>query len=199
MGETLFGEEFVGKLIVFNLGVEIAIWTVGVMILVGGHLSLWRLVNPPVVALVVALALTAGGGRDALPSFAFAIIDALAACAIPLGLLLIGGSISELLRERRSGTGLRIELGAVLTRLVLIPAVFMMVVCLGLFPRNLEWLGKALVVQASMPAGIFAIVVVKSYDEDTGTALRAILATLAGCLVTMPAWLALGLRMLSGE
>ena len=62
----------------------------------------------------------------------------------------------------------------------------------------MEWLGEALVVQASMPAGSFAIVVVKSYDGDAGTALRAILATLAGCLVTMPEWLALGLTILSG-
>ena len=199
VGEALFGEGFVGKLIVFNLGVEIAIWTVGVMILVGGPPSWRRLVNPPALAIAVALAMTAVGGREALPPFIFNVIDALAACAIPLGLLLIGGSISELLRERRRDAGLRVELGAVFTRSALIPAVFVVVVGLNLFPPNLEWLGEALVVQAAMPAGIFAIVVVKSYEGDAGTALRAILATLVGCLVTMPAWLALGLSLLSGE
>ena len=196
VGETLFGPEFVGKLIVFNLGVEIAIWTVGVMILVDGVPSWRRLVNPPAVAIAVALALTVVGGREVVPSFLFDVVDALAACAIPLGLLLIGGGISELLRERKTENGFRLEFGAIVTRLVLIPAVFIAIVALNAFPANLEWLGEALVVQAAMPAGVFAIVVVKSYDGDAETALRVILASLAGCLATMPVWLAIGLKIL---
>ena len=197
VGEALFGEAFVGKLIIFNLGVEIAIWTVGVMILIGGTPSWRRLVNPPAVAIVLATVLTAVGGRAGLPSFVFEIVDALAACAIPVGLLLIGGSVLDLLREKKGGTGLRVEAGAVAVRLMLVPAVFMTVVALAPFPHDLFWLREVLVVQAAMPAGVFAIVIVKSYDGDTGIALRTILATLAGCLITMPAWLSLGLRILS--
>jgi hypothetical protein len=127
----------------------------------------------------------------------FEIVDALAACAIPVGLLLIGGSVLDLLREKKGGTGLRVEAGAVAVRLMLVPAVFMTVVALAPFPHDLFWLREVLVVQAAMPAGVFAIVIVKSYDGDTGIALRTILATLAGCLITMPAWLSLGLRILS--
>ena len=70
------------------------------------------------------------------------------------------------------------------------------IVALAPFPPDMSWLREVLVVQAAMPAGVFAIVIVKSYDGDTGIALRTILVTLAGCLITMPTWLSLGLRML---
>ena len=71
------------------------------------------------------------------------------------------------------------------------------IVALAPFPHDHLWLREVLVVQAAMPAGVFAIVIVKSYDGDTEIALRIILATLAGCLITMPAWLSLRLKMLS--
>jgi len=197
VGEALFGEAFVGKLIIFNLGVEIAIWTLGVMILIGGTPSWRRLVNPPAVAILLAFALSSVGGRSVVPSFAFEIVDALAACAIPVGLLLIGGSVLDLLRDKKGDTGLRVEVGAIAVRLIFVPAVFISIVALAPFPQDLFWLREVLVVQAAMPSGVFAILIVKSYDGDTGIALRTILASLAGCLFTMPAWLSLGLRILS--
>ena len=44
---------------------------------------------------------------------------------------------------------------------------------ISLFMRQL-----ASLIQAAMPAGIFAIVIVKTYDADTKTAMRAIMATM---------------------
>lgn len=197
VGETLFGEAFVGKLIIFNLGVEIAIWTVGVMILIGEAPGWRRLVNPPAVAIALAMLLSSVGGREGLPSFVFEIVDALAACAIPVGLLMIGGSVLDLMREKDGETGLRVEAGAVAVRLLFVPAVLIGIIALSPFPHDLLWLREVLVVQAAMPAGVLSIVVVKSYNGDTGIALRVILATLAGCLITMPIWLILGIRIIS--
>ena len=53
--DAVFGSSFVGKLLVFNLGVEIAIWGVGVILLGGGAMGFARLLNPPILALVAAL------------------------------------------------------------------------------------------------------------------------------------------------
>ena len=196
VGETLFGEDFIGKLIVFNLGVEIAIWTVGVIVLVGGRPSWRRLINPPSISIICAGALTFLGGREAVPEFLFLIVDSLAACAIPLGLLLIGGSVSELWQERKPSDNLRPELCGVYTRLLIVPAIFLIAVAILPFDGQYKWIAEALVVQAAMPAGIFAIVVVKSFDCDESVALRVILATLLGCMLTMPAWLAIGIKLL---
>lgn len=199
VGESLFGEEFLGKLILFNLGVEVAIWTVGIVLLLGKKPGLGRLLNPPTVAIAGAWALTSWGGWEAAPCFAFSVVDALAACAIPVGLLLIGGSVSELLKERNHGGNLKVELAGICSRLVLVPAVLVGAAAWVPFAPEVEWLRHTLVVQAAMPAGVFALVVVKSYGGDALVALRVILATMAGCILTLPFWLALGLKLTGSE
>ena len=87
--------------------------------------------------------------------------------------------------------------GAGVVRLMFLPALFMAIVALASFPNDLLWLRQVLVVQAAMPAGVFAIVIVKSYECDTEIALRVIIATFAGCLITMPFWLSVGIKILS--
>lgn len=195
VGESLFGEAFLGKLILFNLGVEVAIWTVGVVLLVGVKPSWSRLLNPPTIAIAASWTLTHFGGWNALPASARAGIDGLAACAIPLGLLLIGGSVSELLKKRTPKRSLKVELAGACSRLVFVPAVFILAAAWVPLPDGMEWIRQALVVQAAMPAGVFALVVVKSYEADTMTSLRVILASMAGCILTLPFWLALGLKL----
>ena len=53
-------------------------------------------------------------------------------------------------------------------------------------------MAQVLVVQAAMPAGVFALLVVKSYKESSETSIRAIMATMVGCLLTLPAWIYVG-------
>jgi predicted permease len=67
--ERLFGRDTLGVLFVFNVGCEAAIWTVGILMLAGVSLREgWRRVlNPPVYALVLALALNLSGGDAWLP------------------------------------------------------------------------------------------------------------------------------------
>jgi predicted permease len=60
----------------------------------------------------------------------------------------------------------------------------------------MNWLKDILIVQIAMPAGIFAIVIVKNYMGDTETAMRVILSTMIGCLLSTPIWLLLGLKFL---
>jgi predicted permease len=63
-------------------------------------------------------------------------------------------------------------------------------------PEEMNWLKDILIVQIAMPAGIFAIVIVKNYKGDTETAMRVILSTMIGCLLSTPIWLLLGLKFL---
>jgi predicted permease len=69
---------------------------------------------------------------------------------------------------------------------------------IGPIPEDMIWLKKVLIVQAAMPAGIFALVVVQIYDGDRTTAMRSIMASILGCLVSLPLWLILGLRLVEG-
>jgi len=60
-------------------------------------------------------------------------------------------------------------------------------------PPTMEYLREVLVVQAAMPAGVFALLVVNSYGQRSDVGLRAILATMVACLVSLPMWVYFGL------
>ena len=55
-----------------------------------------------------------------------------------------------------------------------------------LIPFEMDWMSKVLIIQAAMPAGDFAVVVVGNYSGDRDTAMRSIIVTMVLSLVTLP-------------
>ena len=193
---SIFGEQIIAKIILFNLGVETAIWTLGVWILASNQFRFSRLVNPPIISIILAVSVREIGGEEIVSSFAWEIISLLGGCAIPIGLLLIGGNFADLIGKFRLSDGNKVEISAILVRLVLVP---FLIFCYALFapmPEEMNWLKDILIVQIAMPAGIFAIVIVKNYKGDTETAMRVILSTMIGCLLSTPIWLFMGLKFI---
>ena len=193
---SLFGEEILSKFIVFNLGVEIAIWSVGILFLSSSGFKFSRLLNPPAISILLALLVKNFGAENLIPSFAWEVVKMLGACSIPVGLLLIGGNVFDLAKGFKFSTGYKVELSSIFVRLLLFPSMMLLYVWVGPIPEEMTWLRKILVVQAAMPSGIFALVVVQIYNGDRATALRTIMASTLGCLLTLPIWLMLGLGLL---
>lgn len=214
---ALFDEQTVGVLFVHNLGVEIAMWTVGIIVVSGGLDSGWwrRLFNPPAVAIAVALVinglmeLTRGWGVFADASATPGVLAALAsvvsgavghvvamlgACAIPMGVLLTGATVADFLREAKLISGGRVIAGSCALRLAILPALFLALAWV-LVPASLE-LKRVMVLQAAMPAAIFPIVLARHYHGDVSTAVRVAVGTSLVGLVTMPLWLSAGLWLL---
>ena len=52
VASLVFGSELVVKIILFNLGVEVAIWTVGILLLTSSKLELRKIINPPAVSVL---------------------------------------------------------------------------------------------------------------------------------------------------
>lgn len=188
----VFGHELVVKIILFNLGVEVAIWTVGILILTRSGLNIRKILNPPAVSVLVALILQALGGKDLFPNFAWETLSLIGNCSIPMALMIIGASFYDLLKGYRPSPRYRVEFGAILTRGLLVPSIFLLYAIYGWVPDQMSWIANILVVQAAMPAGVFALVVVKKYEQDAQTGLRAIMATMLSCLISLPAWLWIG-------
>jgi len=128
-----------------------------------------------------------------IPQPLWELVSMLGQCSIPLGLMVIGAAFYDLLKGYRIGDGTKIELGAILSRNLLIPAVFVSYAAYGWMPPTMEYLREVLVVQAAMPAGVFALLVVNSYGQRSDVGLRAILATMVACLVSLPMWVYIGL------
>jgi hypothetical protein len=95
---ALFDRDVVGVLLVHNVGVEAAVWTVGISVLSGkpGLSGLRNFLQPMPVALFLALALNFTGLGAAAPTqFVQGCCHAVGECAIPVGtsLLLVAGAV----------------------------------------------------------------------------------------------------------
>jgi predicted permease len=188
---ALFNRETAGVLFVHNIGVEAAMWSAGMIVLSGhGLKDGWRkVVNVPLIAILIALLLNTTGVAGHLPGFVVQTARLLGQCAIPLGLVLIGATMSDYAHEFRVGGAGQAMGAACLMRLGILPVAFLLLA--WVLPCSLE-LRRVVLLQAAMPAAVFPIIMAKHYGGDAGTALRIVLATSVGAIITIPLWLRLG-------
>jgi predicted permease len=187
-----FGNELVVKIILFNLGVEVAIWTVGVLMLTSAKLEFRKILNPPSISVMLALGLQWMGGKELFPQFAWEALSMIGNCSIPMALMIIGASFYDLLKVYSPSPFYRIELGTIITRVLIVPSIFLLYAVYGWIPPYYTCLSEVLIVQAAMPAGVFALVVVKNYKQDSQTALRTIMITMVLGIISIPTWLWVG-------
>ncbi len=194
LAQSLFDRETVAVLFVHNLGVEVALWTLGAMLLSASRAGTWwqRLATPPVLAIPLTLVINALFA-DGVPAFLHRSAHLLGQCAIPMGMVLIGATIADHLGELAVARGGRVMGLAVVLRLGVLPGVFLLVA--ALLPVSPE-LQRVMLLQAAMPAAVFPIVMTRHYGGDPATALRVVVATTACSLITMPLWIQLGLAWL---
>ncbi|MCP5538911.1 MAG: AEC family transporter [Akkermansiaceae bacterium] len=180
-----------GLIFVHGLGVEIALWTAGMLIITGHTAPSWRmLVNGPFLAVIVSLTLNYTGAHIIVPEVVRRAMAMLGDCAIPMSLFMIGATIGRLFERQFLGEMLRIAPVSIAVRIVLIPAV---ILCAAKFlPMPVE-LRKVLVVQAGMPSAVFPIVMARLYGGHPPTAVQVVLATTLACVLTAPLVIALGM------
>jgi predicted permease len=192
---VLFDSQTVSVLFLLMIGVEVTLWTIGLVVLTGGAgKGAWkRAINGPFLALVLGILLTRSGGHAHVPVFLTEVLGRIAPCAVPLALLMVGASIIDLIEPRGGWQGGRVMSVACGLRLVLLPAVFLLVV--WLLPLPLE-LRRVLVLEAGMPSAVFPVVLARHYGGDTRIALQVVLGTAVVSLLTMPLWITFGLSLL---
>ncbi|HUG10771.1 MAG TPA: AEC family transporter [Opitutaceae bacterium] len=188
----LFPPGTLGVLFVFNVGVEFALWTVGIALMAGGGMREGRkhLFNPVVVSLILAVVINVSGLDGGIPEFAMQTVNALGACAIPLGLVMIGAISAEHIERPGDLLNVRVIAMSTLVRLGLLPVLFLLLA--RYLPVGVE-LKQVLVVQAAMPAAVFPMVMAKHYNGHPLTAAQVVAGTTAIALFLIPVWLKAGL------
>jgi len=191
-----------GVLFIHSLGVEIAIWVVGVMVMTGSALGNPKLlINGPTVAVVLGVLLSATGASSLLEASGGGVIGGsvrqamswLGLCAFPMGLVLIGATMYDLIGKEKLSP--KIAVGSLVVRLAVMPLIFLAAAkWLPLIPE----LRQVLVVQAAMPAAVSPILVARHYGGSPGVAVQAVIATSLVALVTMPLWISFGIRLVFG-
>ena len=192
----LFDRETVGLLLVFNLGVEIAIWLIGVGFLLSPKEPssfLKRIVNAPVVAIVAATWINYIGLDRDMPEFVFKTILLLGQCTIPLGLILIGAIFADLKTTVKVFTRIHITLLANVIRIAVLPLIF--ITSAFLLPLSTE-LKQVIVIQAAMPCAVFPIVLTQYYSGSSDIAFKAVLSTTLVSVFTIPFWIKISIKLL---
>ena len=186
-GDTL------AALLLHNVGVELALWTVGLLVLTGHLGRRWwvGVLNPILLAILASVALKLTGAWPHVPDWAVRTIDLLGGCAIPLSLLLTGATVSDVWPEAELRRGWRTVSAACVLRLGLLPVLMILT---GRLLHVDTPLGRVLAIQAAMPAAMFPVVLSRHYGGDAITAVRVVVGTSLIGLVTMPLWLLFALK-----
>jgi len=183
----------IAMLFVHNLGVELAIWSVGVMIISGDKKIQWRrLINGPVISVLLGLILVGTGADKFLTkavegdpfSIGASIRTAMAwlgAGTFPVAILITGAVMMDLVGEERPSP--RVMLGGCVVRLAVLPLVLL--AAAKFLPAPLA-LKQVLVVQAAMPSAMSPIMLAKLYGGRPGVAVQIVIATTVVSLFTLP-------------
>jgi predicted permease len=192
---ALFDRDVVGVLLAFNMGVDIAMWTLGVALMPGGAKSDWKkiLLSPPIVSVAAGIALNAMGAGHWVPQAVDGAWHMLGLCAVPVGLLVTGAVLADHMRPGMLRSGWNTIGLALVLRLGLLPVLILAAaIWLPLDPA----LRTVLVVQSAMPSAVFPVVLAKMHGGDMPTALRIVLGTSLASLVTIPFWLGWAMKFL---
>jgi len=172
-----------------NLGVEVALWTVGLMLISGNFKPSWRVfLKGPIIAVLLGIILVQTRLDQYVPSTMGRVFSMLGECAVPVALLLVGTTLYDLAKQMKLDW--KISTGGVLVRLVIVP---FFILCLAKFlPLALE-IKQVLVIQAAMPAGMFPILMSRHYGGRAEVAVQVVVATTLVSLLTMPLIVTLGM------
>lgn len=199
-------------LIFHNVGVDLALWSVGIAIVSGGTAQASRLdrsrepakrstfkkwsvqllpalTSAPLIAVATAVTIRSLGWETAIPDSVSRSIEMLADSSIPMGLLLSGAIIIDFIKAADWTGASRVIALSIGFRQCLMPIVMLAVAGLLLTQTDLK---QVLLLQASMPSAVFPIVLVRLYHGDTATALRVVLSTSIAGIVLIPLWMAIG-------
>ena len=191
-----FYPEAVVPLILHNVGVELALWSVGVAIISGGDGSSWHkvLMSPPFLAVIIACCMKQFAAAIAIPDLFSFTFNALGNCAIPLGLLLSGAIMTDFLADPTWMKSYKIPASAILLRQFLMPCLMMSTAFVFSAGTSMN---QVILLQAAMPAAVFPIVLVRLYERDTTVSIQVIVSTSLAGVFLIPAWLFVGQLILS--
>ena len=191
---SLYGDkELLATLFLHSLGIELAVFSIGIMIFTGKFsLSPKVFLKGPILAVFIGIFLNFTHLDTIIPEPITTSISWLGASAVPLSLLAIGMTIGEILPETKYS--LRVSFSAILVRLIILP---IMILSIAYFLPLDEMMKKVLLVQAAMPAALFPIVLARHYGGKPSLVAEVAITTSIVSFLTMPLVIVAGTYLLN--
>lgn len=188
----LFYPTCVVTLMIHNVGVDLALWSVGLFTISGkGLKDSWKRIvfSPPLLAVLLAVMIKHWGLEHAVPSALLQTTEKLGRCSVPMGLVLSGAILYDYSRHVEWNLASRILSFAIAMRLILLP---WLILAIGAWWTSSESLKQVLLLQAAMPAATFPIVMTRLYKQSVETAWIIVVGTSLLSLFTIPIWMVIG-------
>lgn len=178
----LWGGGTLALLFIHNIGVEIAIWTAGVMIMSGDRgFSLKKLLNGPVIAVAIGMLLVSLKLDDKVTGPVREAMSMLGIGTFPLAILITGASMADLVASERPS--MRMIAASIVVRIILSPALILAAAKFLPVPVELK---QILVVQAAMPAAMSTVLLARLYGGRPAIAVQVIIVTTLVSIGSLP-------------
>lgn len=184
------GDPTMGVLFIHNMGCELFVWSVGVILMCGGasDLRLGLLLRGPLLAVCVSLLLAWSGLGQyvALPPIMKA-AEMIGAVATPICLILFGCSMFDL--SRNFVWRPRMLAAGIAARLVLAPACILLAA--WLLPVD-PLIKRIMVIQSAIPSAVIPVILAKRFGGIPEVGTQILLTTTVCSFITLPIWLSIG-------
>lgn len=181
-----------GVVFIHNLGIEVTLWSVGILILTGSTSvkDLKQLLNPPLLTILASIIINVSGLGKYIPDFLQNTTSTLGMVSIPLGIMLAGTAIYDASKSAKWTDMGRVAIIAPLLRNGIIPVLMLTI---GYFLPTSPELKNVIIVEAAMPTAMFSLVISKNYNGHIPTSTIIFLASNIVGMVTIPYIIQLGL------
>ena len=184
------GDPTLGVLFVHNLGCEIFVWSLGVVLMCGGakSLNMSIMLRGPLLAVAVSLTLAWSGlGAYVAQPPVMKAAEMVGAVATPICLILFGCSMYDLVQSFTWQP--RMLLSGLVARLLLAPALILLLAwALPVDPL----IKRIMVIQSAIPSAVIPVILAKRFGGQPAIGTQILLSTTICSFLTLPIWLALG-------
>ncbi len=188
IAQALFGAQGVAVVLLYSLGSDLILWSVGQFLLSGEKSVTWaslkQVINPTLIAMLVGAA--AGMANLWLPPALDISLNNMASITSPLALLLTGAALAEI--KLGAGSGAKQAAALFVGKLVISPLIALGLVSILPIPSEMQIL---IVILASMPTFVRSIVLTDRFGWDGQKTALGVLVTTLGCFITIPIILSL--------
>lgn len=184
------GDPTMGVLFIHNMGCELFVWSLGVVLMCGGakSLRLSTLLRGPLLAVCCSLALAWSGlGGYVAVAPVMKAAEMIGAVATPICLILFGCSMYDLSRQftwqpRMLASGL-------VARLLVAPVLILFLA--WLLPVD-PLIKRIMVIQSAIPSAVIPVILAKRFGGIPEVGTQILLSTTVCSFLTLPIWLAVG-------
>ena len=198
--ERVFGDDLLGIMLLHNMGVDLAIWSVVIMVFSRklGKEAILKMINGPSVAVILCILINSFGFDAHVPTFFEVCMDSVGAAFIPMGIILIGTTIYGCLQTPEAKLSEWVKdypllLTAHVMRSGILPLVIIYMAYLMPYEEGLL---KVIIVEAAMPAAFFPIILSKFYGGKPEIAIKISMTSMVVGFIVLPFWVSLGRSVL---